>query len=276
MRAFVSLAALPFLFPVVLGQYNITVIDTDPSIQYRGGAGDAPICKVSSDGTIVSSQPGCYNIPSKCTASVAMGQRQASAATFTFQGSAIYINSLLFNLSPLYTVTLDGNATDVDGFSASNMFLCEMLFSRTGLDPTVNHAIALAIKSQSPNATRPPTLPDDVFDFSLINFIYTVEGAGNSSSTSTPASTASTTSTSSVLASTSGTASSNALALANTTKSSSSISMQAVVSGLHAMGLAVRLVVNIAISAYVYRSYAGAGIRAALRSAFRLIVLRLQ
>jgi hypothetical protein len=35
MRAFVSLAALSFLFPVVLGQYNITVIDTDPSIQVR-------------------------------------------------------------------------------------------------------------------------------------------------------------------------------------------------------------------------------------------------
>jgi hypothetical protein len=46
-----------------------------------------------------------------------------------------------------------------------------LLFSRTGLDPTVKHTIDLAIKSQSPSATRPPTLPDDVFDFSLINFM---------------------------------------------------------------------------------------------------------
>ncbi|KAF8184756.1 hypothetical protein BJ912DRAFT_853035 [Pholiota molesta] len=173
MRAFFSLAALSLLAPVVLGQRNVTVNDTDPSIQYQGGAGDALICKVNPGGTIVSGQGGCYNVPSKCTASVAMGQSQASGASFTFQGSAIYVNSLLFDLSPLYTVTLDGNATDVDGFRSSVTFQCDTLFSRTGLDPTVNHTISLAVKSQSPSATASPgASSSNIFVFSLINFMY--------------------------------------------------------------------------------------------------------
>jgi hypothetical protein len=88
-------------------------------------------------------------------------------------GSAIYINSLLFDLSPLYTVTLDGNATDVDGFRTSGTFQCDTLFSRTGLDPTVNHTITLAIKSQSPSATASPgASSSSIFVFSLINFMY--------------------------------------------------------------------------------------------------------
>ncbi|KAF8176093.1 hypothetical protein BJ912DRAFT_930815 [Pholiota molesta] len=260
---------------VVLGQRNITVNDTDPSIQYQGGAGDALICKVNPGGTIVSGQGGCYNVPSKCTASVAMGQSQASAASFCSRskvcraarvcclprdadglylylsprtGSAIYVNSLLFDLSPLYTVTLDGNATDVDGFRSSATFQCETLFSRTGLDPTVNHTISLAVKSQSPSATASPgASSSSVFVFSLINFIYTAEDSSTSSGTSANASAASnstTTSTSSVLSSTSRTASSDSPAPSNTTKSSSSTSMQSTVSGLHTRGLGAMLVLT--------------------------------
>ncbi|KAF8184722.1 hypothetical protein BJ912DRAFT_974550 [Pholiota molesta] len=247
MRAFFALAALSLLSPAVLGQHNITVNDTDPSIQYQGGAGDAPICKVDPDGTIVSG-PGCYNLPSKCTTSIAMGQSQASAASFTFQGSAIYINSLLFDLSPLYTVTLDGNATDVDGFRTSGTFQCDTLFSRTGLDPTVNHTINLAIKSQSPSATASPgASSSSIFVFSLINFIYTAEDSSSSSSTASHASTPSnstTLSTSSVLSSTSSTASSGSPAPSNTTKSSASTSLRATVSGLYTMGLGAMLVLT--------------------------------
>ncbi|KAF8193049.1 hypothetical protein BJ912DRAFT_1057770 [Pholiota molesta] len=251
MRAFFALAALSLLSPAVLGQHNITVNDTDPAIQYQGGAGDAPICKVDPDGTIVSG-PGCYNLPSKCATSIAMGQSQASAASFTFQGSAIYINSLLFDLSPLYTVTLDGNATDVDGFRTSGTFQCDTLFSRTGLDPTVNHTINLAIKSQSPSATASPgASSSSIFVFSLINFIYTAEDASNSSSTASNASTPSnstapstTLSTSSILSSTSSAASSGSSAPSNTTKSSSSTSLRSTVSGLYTMGLGAMLVLT--------------------------------
>ncbi|KAF8184735.1 hypothetical protein BJ912DRAFT_1144511 [Pholiota molesta] len=249
MHAFFALAALSLLAPVVLGQHNITVNDTDPSIQYQGGAGDALICTVNPDGTVVSDQPGCYNIPSKCTASVAMGRaRPVRRRSRSKVGSAIYINSLLFDLSPLYTVTLDGNATDVDGFRSPANFQCDTLFSRTGLDPTVNHTISLAVKSQSPSATPSPgAASSNIFVFSLINFIYTAEDSSTSSSTSANASTSansSTTSTSSILSSTSSTASSGSPAPSNTTKSSSSTSLRSTASGLYTMGLGAMLVLT--------------------------------
>ncbi|KAF9474905.1 hypothetical protein BDN70DRAFT_924330 [Pholiota conissans] len=214
---------------LTFAQKNITVVDTDPSIHYSGGAGDATICKVDASGNFISGQAGCYSVPDKCTDSVAMGQSKDSGASFTFKGSAIYINSLLFSLSPLYTVTLDGTAVDVDGFRTSKAFSCETLFSRTGLDPTSEHTISLAIKGVSPNSTD---TSDGIFDFSLINFIYTTEDSATSSNTSsnTPPASSTPTNTSSAPAT------SNTTTTSNDTKSSSGTSLDAI-SGLRSMDL---------------------------------------
>jgi len=158
---------------------NTTVTDTDTSIKYSGGVNDASICKYDASG-LIQGQAGCYNVPSNCAA---MGQSQSGSASLTFKGSAIYIHSLLFDLSPIYTVTLDGSSTDVDGVRSSGPFICDTLFSKTGLDPNVDHNIALTIKSVSPNRNQSIAGSDDTFIFSLINFIYTV-GASNSTSSS--------------------------------------------------------------------------------------------
>lgn len=74
-------------------------------------------------------------------------------------------------MSPLYTVTLDGNATDVDGVRPSNTFVCDTLFSQSGLDPTVEHEIRLSIKGVSPTSNQTSGGDDGIFDFSLINFM---------------------------------------------------------------------------------------------------------
>ncbi|KAF9474908.1 hypothetical protein BDN70DRAFT_924332 [Pholiota conissans] len=207
---------------LTFAQKNITVVDTDPSIHYSGGAGDATICKVDASGNFISGQSGCYSVPDKCTDSVAMGQSKDSGASFTFKGSAIYINSLLFSRSPLYTVTLDGTAVDVDGFRTESE-TCETLFSRTGLDPTVEHTVSLAIKGFSPSGTPDP---NGVFAFSLINFIYTIDDSAASSNTSsnTPTNTSR------------APATSNTNTTTNDTKSSSGTSLDSI-TGLRSINL---------------------------------------
>ncbi|KAH6906449.1 hypothetical protein BKA70DRAFT_408931 [Coprinopsis sp. MPI-PUGE-AT-0042] len=178
----VVLAGLSASF--AFAQRNITVTNTDPSITYEGhNVGNSTVCRYE-NGSLVPGQPGCYNFgPELCTETVTMGRRNDSSASLTFKGSAIYINSALNNLSPLYTVTLDGEAEDVDGFRESRPYTCQPLFSRTGLDPAVDHTITLASKGQSPQDTE--SLNDAGSNFSLIDFIYTVEGSDNTSS-STP------------------------------------------------------------------------------------------
>lgn len=84
-------------------------------------------------------------------------------------GSAIYVNSLLSANSPLYTVTLDGTPTDIDGYRPSNNFTCNTLFSQTGLDPNVQHNITLATKGASPS--KPAGNSNGISVFSLINFM---------------------------------------------------------------------------------------------------------
>ncbi|KAF9028126.1 hypothetical protein BDZ89DRAFT_776754 [Hymenopellis radicata] len=155
---------------VALAQNNITVNDTDSAITYEN-AGDALICKFDSNGTIIGGQAGCYNVlPSNCTDSVAMSQANNASASFKFKGSAIYINSLQFMFSPLYTVTLDGASTDVDGWVDDNFFTCARpLFSQTGLDPGVEHEVRLATKGASPSNNESGS---DAFGiFSLVSFV---------------------------------------------------------------------------------------------------------
>jgi hypothetical protein len=71
---------------------------------------------------------------------------------FIIVGTAIYINSLVYEGSPLYTVTLDGVTTDVDGalMNPGRYFSCDApLFSRDGLDAGKEHEIMLATKGLS-------------------------------------------------------------------------------------------------------------------------------
>ena len=149
-----------------------------------------------SNGHLVSGQPGCYNVPNKCTSSVAMGQGLDSAATFKFKGklifpcapqgvykspswdprmlpsgSAIYIHSLLFNQSPLYNITLDGTSTSIDGVIPSKTFDCRTLYWKTGLDPNVKHIIRLSVAGLSPNRAN-PSPSNNLTAFSLIDFVW--------------------------------------------------------------------------------------------------------
>ncbi|RDB31049.1 hypothetical protein Hypma_000090 [Hypsizygus marmoreus] len=151
---------------------------------YEGNAGDAAICKYNPDGTLVGGQGGCWNAPSMCTEGVSMGQGGTGAASFSFNGSAIYINSLLNYFSPIYTVTLDGQSTEVDGVRPSGVFICAPLFSQTGLDPEVEHTIRLSVKGASPtrNTTRPNS--ENSFAFSVISFVYTEGPVGNTTKNS--------------------------------------------------------------------------------------------
>lgn len=160
---------------------------SDSLVQYVD-AGDASICKYDSDGNIVGGQAACYNVlPTGCTDSVAMSQQKTASASLKFNGaplsrvmsrsvlshrlllgSAIYINSLMYSVSPLYTVTLDGKETEVDGFADVMLFSCEKpLFSQSGLDPTVEHEITLATKGVSPSTATNQTGAV----FSLISFV---------------------------------------------------------------------------------------------------------
>ncbi|KAF9055319.1 hypothetical protein BDZ89DRAFT_1055913 [Hymenopellis radicata] len=185
-QALTLVTLLSGLLAVASAQKNITVNETDSAITYIA-AGDASICKYDSNGNVVGGQAGCYNVlPTGCTDSVAMSQQKTASASFKFNGSAIYINSLMYTVSPLYTVTLDGKETEVDGYADVMLFSCEKpLFSRTGLDPTVEHEITLATKGVSPSAAATQTGAV----FSLISFVYTQDNSTNSSTSSASATT---------------------------------------------------------------------------------------
>ncbi|GLB40577.1 hypothetical protein LshimejAT787_0804480 [Lyophyllum shimeji] len=176
---------------IAYAQHNITVNNTSPLIQYEGNAGNATICKTNPDGTLQSGQPGCYNVPSHCTEGATMGQGGSGAASFSFNGTAIYIQSLLDSLSPIYTVTLDGKSTDVDGVRPSLPFVCAPLFSRTGLDPNVEHKVRLSVKGPSPDRNTSIEGSENFFTFSLISFTYTDGGNGTATSANGTASTSS-------------------------------------------------------------------------------------
>ncbi|KAF8970557.1 hypothetical protein BDZ97DRAFT_1789772 [Flammula alnicola] len=204
-----------------MAQTNITVPDTDKSITYSGqGTGDAAFCQHTANGNVVGGQPGCYNVPSMCAPSAAMGQSPDSAAEFTFKGSAIYVTGLLYSISPIYTVTLDGQATDVDGVRPSGPFICAPLFSAANLDPNADHTIKLAVKGPSParNMTLDPQGKDAVFG--LVNFIYTVPNGSSASNTTTSSGAGISSSTLSASGMSAGPANTNTAAAASTTSTS--------------------------------------------------------
>ena len=87
------------------------------------------------------------------------------------KGSAIYVNSGLDDISPIFTVNLDGQSTDVDGVRSSRAFTCDILFSKTGLDPTVEHTIALTVKGPSPNRNMTTDPEGTSLVFSVIDFM---------------------------------------------------------------------------------------------------------
>ncbi|KIY64445.1 hypothetical protein CYLTODRAFT_401869 [Cylindrobasidium torrendii FP15055 ss-10] len=170
----------------VVSQKNITVNETDTTqISFSGRAGDASVCKLDSNGSYIGGQAGCYNlIPSGCSETVAMAQNAEDAgASFKFNGTAIYINSIQYAYSPLYTISLDGEDTDVDGYVNNTYFQCsEPLFSKTGLDANTEHTISLTVKGRSPQRTD--DTDDGVGIWSLISFVYTPADSKASASSS--------------------------------------------------------------------------------------------
>jgi len=175
------------LIAVTNGQHNVTVNNTSPLITYGGNARDSLMCKYTPEGTLVSGQGACWNVlPTTCTDGISMGQGGSGTASFSFKGSAIYINSVLSFLSPIFTVTIDGQSTDVDGVRDSKALSCFPLYAQTGLDPNVEHQIKLSVKGASPNRNTSIPNSETLFAFSFVSFVYTAgDGSNNTSSSST-------------------------------------------------------------------------------------------
>ena len=70
--------------------------------------------------------------------------------------------------TPIYTITLDENSTDVGGTRPSPPHICSSLFSQAGLDPNKEHEIRLSIKGLSPNHNQSIPNSDPTFVLSLI------------------------------------------------------------------------------------------------------------
>ncbi|KAJ7154686.1 hypothetical protein C8R46DRAFT_830203, partial [Mycena filopes] len=180
----IVILSLAFVSRSVAGQ-NTTIDDTDPSIQYSDGDHSEP-CALDANGNVLGGQPGCFfNGVHNCSSGAHLLETQNSTLSMKFKGSAIYVNALLDNITNLYTITLDGKSTDVDGLRPGSALLCYTLFSQTDLDPTIEHNIGLSIKGVSPNLDTSATEgPDPDFFFWLDNFVVTTS-AGNSTSNTT-------------------------------------------------------------------------------------------
>ncbi|KAJ7253715.1 hypothetical protein B0H12DRAFT_1116331 [Mycena haematopus] len=176
-----SILFILFLAYAALADQNVTIDDTDSSIQYSDGGHTLP-CAIDAEGNITPGQAGCFNNGIKnCSSGAHILQTQTSTLSMQFKGSAIYMNALLDDISNIYTVTLDGKPTDLDGVRPGGALLCYTLFAQSSLDPTVEHNISLSIKGLSP--TRNTTLGnDDTFFFWLDNFVVTTPGGNNTSS----------------------------------------------------------------------------------------------
>ncbi|KAJ6491292.1 hypothetical protein C8R47DRAFT_976713 [Mycena vitilis] len=166
----VSLVFLSLLC-LALADKNTTFDDTDASIQYSDGGRTLP-CALDANGNFVPGQAGCFNNgPKNCSSGGHILQTQSSTLSMQFKGSAIYLNALLDDISNIYTITLDGKSTDVDGVRPGGALLCYTLFSQSNLDPNADHNISLSIKGLSP--ARNTTLGNDnIFSFLLDNFVY--------------------------------------------------------------------------------------------------------
>lgn len=88
-----------------------------------------------------------------------------SPTPFHLAGTAIVISAVLNDGSNLFNVTLDGVTTSVNGARPSGAFVCDALFSQSGLDETQEHEISVVIGGPSPTANA--TL-DDSSQWSLL------------------------------------------------------------------------------------------------------------
>ncbi|KAL0564611.1 hypothetical protein V5O48_017433 [Marasmius crinis-equi] len=189
MNSLLKLLTVISLFSFDVIAQEVTVNETDTKqITYGGGAGDAPICKISNDGTVLS-KPGCYPVQPEppCTEFVAMGQQNTSWASWKFKGTTLRITSLLSDISPLFNVDIDGKPTEVDGAQIgkdSLAFTCFTLFSVDNLDPNVEHTVNLTVKGASPNRNKTFEMDgrETVGPLSLINYTYTESSNTSSSS----------------------------------------------------------------------------------------------
>ncbi|EIM92560.1 uncharacterized protein STEHIDRAFT_164816 [Stereum hirsutum FP-91666 SS1] len=201
-----SAAAILTIFltiQLVHADTNTTVDDDNPSISYTNGASGAIPCEVDDNGQLIGGQAGCFNtLPHNCTDHFGWSKGEGNGASLKFNGTAIIVSALLDDGSNLFNITLDGVTTSVDGARLSGPFLCDTLFSQSGLDGTKEHEISVIIGGPSPTANS--TLQDSSqWSLLLDNFIVTESdgtAGGNSSvvSASSTASTAASTSSSSM------------------------------------------------------------------------------
>ncbi|KAJ7583222.1 hypothetical protein C8J56DRAFT_204553 [Mycena floridula] len=119
---------------------NVTVESNSTDLTYSTSPGwnQADTCKVDSKGNIVGGQAGCVNIPSNCTNNVSMAISAGASVNLTFFGDAIYFNGLSATVSGVFTVTIDGDSTDVDGYGT----LCLQ-------DTVLKHLLSIRYPSRS-------------------------------------------------------------------------------------------------------------------------------
>lgn len=71
--------------------------------------------------------------------------------TFKFDGTAVFLNSVVNSNAGLFSISVDGgNLADVDGFSVSANG-CQINWSAFGLSDA-SHTVTIAFKGASPNA----------------------------------------------------------------------------------------------------------------------------
>ncbi|KAF7291952.1 hypothetical protein MIND_01220800 [Mycena indigotica] len=187
-------AVLCPLFGNVIADTNTTIFDTDPSNQYSNGSHTLP-CLRDDQGNFLPGQAGCFNNgPKNCSAGAHIVQQKDATVSMKFKGSAIYLNSLLNEISNIYTVTMVSRQM-LMVCDRAGALSCDTLFSKTGLDPAAEHEIRVSIKGLSPQRNTTLSNNDDFFVFWLDNFVVTTPSANASSlsaatgATSTPTAT---------------------------------------------------------------------------------------
>lgn len=156
-----------------------------PRVKYAGRLPvDANACRMN-DTNIAASQPACYNVPSQCTSSAATSQSNSTSAFFIFKGDGlIHRNSTSSSTNGMYRfgylrqLTLIWLVPVVHDHAwwkrhrhwrrkvKSALHMRQSLLTD---GPRPQRRPHLSIKSASPNRSQ---TNDDVFEFSLINFMW--------------------------------------------------------------------------------------------------------
>lgn len=124
---------------------NSTVAATDPRISYHGSS---------------------WATSSACGSSSERASVAGDSLTFQFEGTAVFLNSVVNSNAGLFSVSVDGgNLADVDGFSVSANG-CQINWSAFGLSDA-SHTVTIAFRGASPNADAGSSSAS----FELANFV---------------------------------------------------------------------------------------------------------